>query len=75
MCEPKSIAMEVREDLKDIRPGDRVYVDTVLNGDRIFAKSIRVTSNQPQGRLAGKWSPTTRVAIFLPYTSRFPLTR
>ena len=40
--------------LKDIRPGDRVYVDTVLNGDHIFAKSIRVTSNQPQGQARGQ---------------------
>jgi len=40
--------------LKDIRPGDRAYVDTILNGDKIFAKSIRITTNQHQGEARGQ---------------------
>jgi len=40
--------------LKDIRAGDRAYVDTILNGDHVFAKSIRISTNQHQGDARGQ---------------------
>lgn len=30
--------------IKDLRPGDRVYADTLLDNGRVFAKSIRVVT-------------------------------
>ncbi|MBV8476675.1 MAG: hypothetical protein JOZ36_08425, partial [Acidobacteria bacterium] len=40
--------------VKDIRPGQRVYVDTMLNGDQVFAKSIRLETGADQGDARGQ---------------------
>jgi hypothetical protein len=40
--------------LSDIRKGDRAYVDTILNGNRMFAKSIRISSKQTGGDARGQ---------------------
>jgi hypothetical protein len=40
--------------VKDIRPGSRVYADTMLNGDRVFARSIRVESVPSEGDARGQ---------------------
>src|SRR5437660_1407697 len=37
----------------DLRPGDRVYVDTILNGDTIFARNIRLKTAAPVGESQG----------------------
>jgi len=34
---------------QDIRSGDRVYVDTMLDGSRLFAKTIQVETSPPSG--------------------------
>jgi hypothetical protein len=33
----------------DIRPGDRVYIDSLLNGTRVYAKSIRIRTSASGG--------------------------
>jgi len=38
----------------DIKPGSRVYVDTMLDGDRVFARSIRVVTQAGQGDAHGQ---------------------
>ena len=40
--------------VKDIQSGRRVYVDTMLNGDRVFAKTIRVETGADQGDARGQ---------------------
>jgi hypothetical protein len=40
--------------LKDIHPGSRVYADTMLNGDQIFARNIRIEGGQVQGDARGQ---------------------
>ncbi|HET7208017.1 MAG TPA: hypothetical protein VFI95_15680 [Terriglobales bacterium] len=40
--------------VSDIRPGNRVYVDTMLNGDQVFARSIRIETNANQGDARGQ---------------------
>lgn len=40
--------------VKDIQPGHRVYVDTMLNGDQIFAKTIRLETSIDQGDARGQ---------------------
>ena len=37
----------------DLRPGDRVYVDTVLEGDTVFARDIRLKTGAPVGDSQG----------------------
>jgi hypothetical protein len=37
----------------DLKKGDRVYVDTILNGSNIFARNIRFNTNVPQGESQG----------------------
>ncbi len=37
----------------DLRPGDRVYVDTILDGSTVFARSIRLKSTAPTGESQG----------------------
>lgn len=37
----------------DLRPGDRVYVDTILDGSTIFARNIRLKSTAPTGESQG----------------------
>jgi hypothetical protein len=39
---------------KDIQPGNRVYVDTMLKGDQIFAKTIRLDTSANQGDARGQ---------------------
>ncbi len=40
--------------VKDIQPGHRVYLDTMLNGDRVFAKTIRIETGSNQGDARGQ---------------------
>jgi hypothetical protein len=37
----------------DLRKGDRIYIDTVLDGSTIFAKTIRLTTNTSAGESQG----------------------
>jgi hypothetical protein len=37
----------------DLRQGDRVYVDTVLNGNAVFARNIRLKTGPPVGESQG----------------------
>ncbi len=37
----------------ELKKGDRVYVDTILNGTNIFARNIRFNTNVPQGESQG----------------------
>ncbi len=37
----------------DLRPGDRVYVDTILDGSTVFARNIRLKSTAPTGESQG----------------------
>lgn len=39
---------------KDIHPGNRVYVDTMLKGGQVFARSIRVQTARPEGDARGQ---------------------
>jgi len=50
----------------DLRPGDRVYVDTILNGNNIFARNIRLKTNsagESQGRIVSYRSDTGELVI------------
>lgn len=38
----------------DLKPGSRVYVDTILNGEQVFARSIRVVTQAGQGDAHGQ---------------------
>jgi hypothetical protein len=40
--------------LTDLHPGDRAYVDTILNGNQVFAKSISISSKQNAGDARGQ---------------------
>jgi hypothetical protein len=39
---------------RDLRLGDRVYLDTMLNGSRVFAKTIWIESGTPSGNGQGQ---------------------
>jgi len=39
---------------QDIRPGERVYVDTMLDGTRVFAKNIRIRTSVSSGNGHGQ---------------------
>jgi hypothetical protein len=39
---------------RDLRDGQRVYVDTMLNGDRVFAKSVWIQTNAAAGSGRGQ---------------------
>lgn len=39
---------------KDIHPGNRVYVETMLKGSQVFARSIRVQTARPEGDARGQ---------------------
>ena len=39
---------------RDIKTGDRVYLDTMLNGTKVFAKTIWVQANAPTGNGRGQ---------------------
>lgn len=43
----------VRISAAELRQGDRVYVDTMLDGDSIFARNIRLKSSGPVGESQG----------------------
>jgi hypothetical protein len=43
-----------RSSLDDLKPGERVYVDTMLDGTQIFARSIRVVDSVPMGESSGQ---------------------
>jgi hypothetical protein len=38
---------------EDLKPGERVYVDTILVNGQIFARNIRVSGSNPQGQGQG----------------------
>jgi hypothetical protein len=38
---------------RDLRPGDRIYVDTILNGTTVFARNIRLRTAVPVGESQG----------------------
>lgn len=38
----------------ELKTGQRVYLDTLLNGDKVFAKSIRISTTQPTGEGRGQ---------------------
>jgi len=40
--------------MRDLRPGNRVYVDTMLNGDQVFAKTIRIDTKTSTGDVRGQ---------------------
>jgi hypothetical protein len=40
--------------LKDIKPGSRVYADTMLNGEQVFARNIRIQGTEAQGDAHGQ---------------------
>jgi hypothetical protein len=40
--------------VKDIQPGSRVYADTMLKGDQVFAKTIRLETSADQGDARGQ---------------------
>jgi hypothetical protein len=40
--------------LKDIKPGSRVYADTMLNGEQVFARNIRIEGAAGQGDARGQ---------------------
>ncbi|PYX78229.1 MAG: hypothetical protein DMG70_32255 [Acidobacteria bacterium] len=40
--------------MRDLRPGNRVYVDTMLNGDQVFAKTIRIDTRTSTGEARGQ---------------------
>src|SRR5436853_6563214 len=35
--------------MRDLRPGHRAYVDTMLNGDQVFARTIRIDTRNTTG--------------------------
>lgn len=39
---------------RDIKPGNRVYVDTMLNGTKVFAKTIRIETKGGEGDARGQ---------------------
>jgi hypothetical protein len=40
--------------MRDLHPGHRVYVDTMLNGDQVFAKTIRIDTRTSTGDARGQ---------------------
>ena len=40
--------------LKDIKPGSRVYADTMLNGEQVFARNIRIDGAAGKGDARGQ---------------------
>ena len=45
---------ELRSPLRDLRPGDHVSVETVLDGTTVFARSIHMLSGSPEGECQGQ---------------------
>ena len=49
---------------RDLRPGTRIYADTISKDGRIFAKAIRIEAGVPVGEARGQvidWDAATRV--------------
>jgi hypothetical protein len=44
----------LRTPLRDLRPGDHVSVETVLDGTTVFARSIHMLSRMPEGECQGQ---------------------
>jgi Domain of unknown function (DUF5666) len=42
--------------MRDVKPGTRLYADTILNDGRIFARTIRVATSSAQGESKGQIS-------------------
>lgn len=40
--------------MRDLKPGMRVYVDTMLNGDQVFAKTINIKTKAAEGDTRGQ---------------------
>ena len=45
---------ETLASMRDVRPGMRVYADTILNDGRVFAKAVRVSTIAPLGETQGQ---------------------
>jgi hypothetical protein len=45
---------ETLASMSDVRPGMRVYADTILNDRRVFAKAVRVSTIAPLGETQGQ---------------------
>jgi uncharacterized protein DUF5666 len=45
---------QVSGTLHDLQPGQRVYIDSILDGKDIFAKNIRILAAQGQGQSSGQ---------------------
>ena len=44
----------VKATASDLRGGDKIYVDTVLDGTTIFAKNIRIQTQRTSGESRGQ---------------------
>src|SRR5262249_12610822 len=63
--------------LRELKAGDRVYVETVLDGTAVFARSIRVVSRTGQGQSSGQvigFHPETGELVVRDALSPEPLT-
>ena len=55
---------ETLASMRDVKAGMRVYADTILNDGRIFAKTVRVSTNSPLGESQGQitsYDPNKRI--------------
>ena len=66
----------VRTALRDLRTGDHVSVETVLDGNAVFARSIRLLSVSPEGESQGQvmsYNPADRELTVRDVLSRRPV--
>ncbi len=66
----------LRSTLRDLRPGDHVSVETVLDGTTVFARSIRLLSVVPEGECQGQvlnYNPGDRELTVRDVLSRQPV--
>lgn len=67
----------VRTPLRDLRAGEHASVETVLDGTHIFARSIHILSQAPEGQCQGQvvsYDPGSRELRVSPALSREPIT-
>jgi Domain of unknown function (DUF5666) len=66
----------LRSTLRDLRPGDHVSVETVLDGTTVFARSIHLLSAVPEGECQGQvlnYNPGDRELTVRDVLSRQPV--
>lgn len=66
----------LRSALRDLRPGDHVSVETVLDGTTVFARSIRLLSEVPEGECQGQvlnYNPADSELTVRDVLSRLPV--